>query len=67
MSKKKNKDFIDPVTTSVLCGFVFKSVSQAVVGWIGLNFFKNILNRFNCKDGKPNDHRVSQEKSAEKN
>ena len=41
MSKKKNKDFIDPVTTSVLCGFVFKSVSQAVVGWIGLNFFKN--------------------------
>lgn len=39
MTDDKRKKYIDPLVVSVGC-FTFKSVAQAVIGWIGLEAMK---------------------------
>ena len=47
MNKSYNKkDCIDPATTSAIGIFLFKSVAQALVGWMSLEFFKKYFNYF---------------------
>jgi hypothetical protein len=43
---ENKKDCIDPATTSAIGVFLFKSVAQAFVGWISLEFFKKYFNYF---------------------
>lgn len=41
--KKDSKEFVDPATASALCVFAIKSIAQAIIGWLGLEFFKKNL------------------------
>jgi hypothetical protein len=66
MTQKQEKNFIDPATAATIGSFVFKSIAQAVVGWLGLEFFKNSLNRIKGNNEKPDTQGVSQEKPTEK-
>lgn len=68
--QESKKNFVDPALASSIGFFAFKSVAQAVVGWIGLEAVKSgwekSKNWFGGKNGSSDPQRVSQEKSTEK-
>lgn len=64
---KEKKDFIDPAITSAVGLFVFRSVAQAVIGWLGLEFLKKYFKK--TKIGQNNENTygtISREKPTEK-
>jgi hypothetical protein len=51
------KEFVDPVTASSIGLFVLRSVAQAVIGWLGLEFLKKYFkkNKTGQKDEEINE------------
>ena len=43
---RDQKEFIDPATATAVAGFTIRSIAQAIIGWVGLEFFKKYLNKF---------------------
>ena len=63
------KEFLDPATTAAVSTFgwfALKAIAQAVIGWIGLNYYLKIRNWFRRKKGKDDDKETSEEISTEK-
>lgn len=60
----KKKKFVDPATVVYVGNFAFKSIAQAVVGWVGLEGVKagweKSKNWFRSKNGKPDSEGISQ-------
>lgn len=42
---QENKEFIDPATASAVGAFAIRSIAQAIIGWIGLEFFRKSLKK----------------------
>lgn len=53
MLKNKNKKIIGPVSFYSIASFVFSATLQAVVGWLGLNFFKYYYNKWFGRKNEP--------------
>lgn len=66
---KDQKEFLNPATTAAVGTFgwfALKAVAQAIIGWIGLNYYLKIRNWFRRKKGKKDDEGTSEEISTEK-
>lgn len=64
MAKIDKKEFVDPATASFVGGFVVRSIAQAIIGWLGLEYFKKIISWF--KNEHPTE-KISGEKQTKNN
>jgi hypothetical protein len=62
----KKKNLIDAALITSLGGFAFKSITQAIVGWAGLEIFKSgwkkLKSDLGIDNGKSDSQGISQEK-----
>jgi len=64
MLRNKNKKIIGSISFYSLVSFIMSSILQAIVGWLGLNFFKYYYNKWFGRKNESNSN-VFKEKQRE--
>jgi len=65
---RDQKEFLDPATTAAVGAFswfALKAVIQAILGWIGIKWYKRLTSWISRKKGKEDDKETSEEISEE--
>jgi len=65
LEKIKEKECLDPATITTVGGFFGMAILQSIVGWIGLNFFKNFIEKLKKIFGGNKDESSATEVSGE--